>query len=90
MEIRFVGDKKGQRRIMKACHVDPTSGHMGVKRTLSRISERFIWPGMVKDVNDTVRHATYNFLSFEERIIYAPSRIWRRSLHAWIVHAAYM
>ena len=75
------------------CHVDPTSGHMGVKRTLSRISEKFIWPGMVKDVNDTVRHATYNFLSFEERIrqnINATSRIWRRSLHAWIVHAAYM
>ena len=36
------------------CHVDPMSGHMGVKRTLNRISERFIWPGMVKDVNDTV------------------------------------
>ena len=53
MEIRFVGVKKEQRRIPKVCHVDPMSGHMGVKRTLNRISERFIWPGMVKDVNDT-------------------------------------
>ena len=59
MEIRFVGVKKEQRRILKACHVDPMSGHMEVKRTLNRISERFIWPGMVKDVNDTVSgHAT--------------------------------
>ena len=49
MEIRFVGVKKEQRRILKACHVDPMSGHMGVKQTLNRISERFIWPGMVKD-----------------------------------------
>ena len=44
MEIRFVGVKEEQRRILKACHVDPMSGHMGVKRTLNRISERFIWP----------------------------------------------
>eukprot|EP00731_Ephydatia_muelleri_P007014 Em0003g1262a len=41
MEIRLFGVKKEQRRILKACHVDPMSGHMGVKRTLSRISERF-------------------------------------------------
>ena len=34
---------------VKACHVDPMSGRMGVKQTLNRISERFIWPGMVKD-----------------------------------------
>ena len=31
---------------------------MEVKRTLSRISGQFIWPGKVEDVNDTVRHAT--------------------------------
>ena len=54
MEIRFVGVKKEQRHILKACHVDPMSRHMGVKRTLNRISERFIWAGMVKDVNDMV------------------------------------
>ena len=59
MEIRFVGVKKEQRRILKACHVNLMFGHMGVKRTLNRISKRFIWPGMVKDVNDTVsEHAT--------------------------------
>ena len=41
MEIRLFGVKKEQRRILEACHVDPMSGHMGVKQTLSRISERF-------------------------------------------------
>ena len=31
MEIRLFGVKKEQRRILEACHVDPMSGHMGVK-----------------------------------------------------------
>ena len=37
MELRFVGVKEEQRRILKACHADPMSGHMRVKRTLNRI-----------------------------------------------------
>lgn len=36
--------------ILRACHMDPTSGHMGVKRTAYRIGERFYWKGMMKDV----------------------------------------
>ena len=55
MEIIFVRVKKLRAASYSALML---SGHMGVKRTLSRISERFIWPGTVKDVNDTVRHAT--------------------------------
>ena len=30
-------------KILKACHIDPTSGHMGVKKILNRIKERFLW-----------------------------------------------
>ncbi len=29
----------------------PTSGHLSTKKTLSRVSERFMWQGMVNDVN---------------------------------------
>ena len=43
-------------KILKACHIDPTSGHMGVKKTLNRITERFLWSGIVKDVNRMVRN----------------------------------
>ena len=39
---------------MKACHSDPTAGHMGVKRTVSRIAERFYWKGFTKDVHHMV------------------------------------
>ena len=84
MEIRFVGVKKEQHRILKACHVDPIYGHMGVKQTLSRISERFMWPGMVKD---TVRHAAYDKLSMHvshdtpNSALYMGSRCVRFNLH---------
>ena len=30
--------------------MDPTSGHLGIEKTLSRITERFMWPGVSKDV----------------------------------------
>ena len=55
VEVRYICNPDEQRKILSACHVDPTAGHMGAKRTLSRISERFKWPGMVKDVHDMVR-----------------------------------
>ena len=34
--------------------MDPTSGHMGIKRTLSRITDRFMWSGVAKDVENLV------------------------------------
>ena len=43
-----------QLRIAKACHLDPTSGHMGIKKTVARIRERFAWKGIFKDVNEIV------------------------------------
>ncbi len=43
-----------QHSILRACHMDPTSGHMGVKRTVYRIEERFYWKGVIKDVEHTV------------------------------------
>ena len=33
---------------MRACHVEPTAGHMGIKRTIHRISERFFWKGFMR------------------------------------------
>ena len=39
-----------RKRIISACHSDLTSGNFGVKRTISRIRERFSWKGLHKDV----------------------------------------
>lgn len=55
MALRFVQSKDEQVKILQACHVDTTAGHMGKTRTIFRIKERFTWHGMVKDVKDLVR-----------------------------------
>ena len=41
-------------RIVQACHVDPMSWHMGIKRTVARVKERFAWKGVVQDVQQIV------------------------------------
>ena len=40
--------KRSNEFFTDGCHVDPTAGHMGVKRTSRRINERFRWPGRDK------------------------------------------
>ena len=39
---------------MESCHKDPTSGHFGIRKTLARVTERFMWPGITKDVQELV------------------------------------
>ena len=54
--IRYIRDRHEQHRILRACHSDPTAGHLGFRKTLARIAERFAWKGMVKDCQELVRH----------------------------------
>lgn len=56
VELRYISTKAEKDRIIHACHADPTSGHMGVKRTANRVTERFFWKGVTKDVEKFVRH----------------------------------
>ena len=42
-EVRYIRSSEERQQIMRACHVEPTSGHMGMKRTIHRITERFFW-----------------------------------------------
>jgi hypothetical protein len=39
---------------LREAHDQPTSAHMGVKKTLARISRSLYWPGMSRDVADYV------------------------------------
>ena len=39
-------------RVLHLAHDTPTSGHLGVKRTLARIRARFYWPSVARDVYD--------------------------------------
>ena len=49
-EVVYVRSSEKRCRILKACHVDLTSGHMDVKRTSHRVLERFFWKGVIKDI----------------------------------------
>ena len=50
-EVRYVRSSEERCRILKACHVDLTSGHMGVKPTSHRVLERFFLKGVTKDIH---------------------------------------
>ena len=59
LELRFVRTREDQPKILAACHSDPTAGHMGEKRTIARITERYtcMWNGIVRDVKEMVCRA---------------------------------
>lgn len=41
---KLVVPKSLRGRVLRDMHDDPTSGHMGVFKTYSRLSERYFWP----------------------------------------------
>lgn len=57
---RWEGDRKTiyqvlmpmseRKEILRECHDAKTSGHLGVRKTLARVRERFYWPGLQADV----------------------------------------
>ena len=39
---------------LKLCHSTRTAGHFGQRKTLANVKQRFLWPGMRRDVEDFV------------------------------------
>ena len=58
--------------VLAACHSSPFGGHSGIKRTLYRMSTRFFWPGMVRDITIGVKGCAHcrlaNHASHEAQI----------------------
>ncbi|KAK3893289.1 hypothetical protein Pcinc_002845 [Petrolisthes cinctipes] len=52
---QLVGPKKLRSKILNESHNQITSGHLGVKKTLSRLRQRFYWMGMHQDVEEWCR-----------------------------------
>eukprot|EP00731_Ephydatia_muelleri_P007928 Em0004g266a len=54
LTLRYVQNRKEQMRVAQVCHVDVTSGHFGVAKTVARIKERFVWKGILSDVKSMI------------------------------------
>ena len=52
--LALVVPRSSRREVLQALHDHPTSGHLGVKKTYSRIRTRFYWPKMFKTVRNYV------------------------------------
>ena len=48
--LRLVIPRSIRKSVVYACHDDIVAGHLGYKRTLLRIQQRYWWPGMTNDV----------------------------------------
>ncbi|KMQ86746.1 enzymatic polyprotein endonuclease reverse [Lasius niger] len=46
-----------KQQILYECHDAPTGGHQGIERTIRRIRLNYNWPGITKDVADTLPNA---------------------------------
>ena len=58
-KVKVVAPSEERKRILKACHSEPSSGHFGVTKTYKRIAERFYWKGMIADVRVLVSPYLY-------------------------------
>ena len=53
--LRLCVPRSFRERVLKAFHDDLVSGHLGVRRTLTKISNRFFWERLVIDVTNYVQ-----------------------------------
>ena len=60
-----------KKKILNSCHCDPTSGHLGVRKTLSRITDRFMWTGVTNDENKMNPTIVYSklFVGLQYRLL---------------------
>lgn len=52
---KLVIPEKSRLVVLQECHDNPSSGHMGVKKTINRVRQKYFWPSLIKDVKDYVR-----------------------------------
>ena len=74
--LLFVVLKAHQTVALNGCHRD--TGHQGCDCTLSLLHECFWWPGMAKQMRQTIRpaHAAFSIRVASSRPLYAPLWLW--------------
>lgn len=52
---KLVVPKYKRAELIKLCHDEPLSGHLGIYKTYHRVLSRHYWPGMKTDINNYVK-----------------------------------
>ncbi|CAG9122098.1 unnamed protein product [Plutella xylostella] len=52
---KLVIPEKLRNQVLKECHDDPTSGHLGMKKSINRTRQHYYWPSLIQDVKNYVR-----------------------------------
>lgn len=55
-EWKIVIPKNYRKDVLASCHDDPTSAHLGIFKTLSRVKELYYWPKMRTYIKNYVKH----------------------------------
>ena len=53
-QVKLAMSVEEQKRILTACHTEPTLGHFGMMKTWQRVAERFHWKGLASDIRTLV------------------------------------
>lgn len=54
-EWKLCAPKQERDTILRENHDEPKAGHLGTSKTLTRVAQRYYWPGMFRDVAKYVR-----------------------------------
>jgi hypothetical protein len=55
VELRLCIPKELRPTILQACHDDITSGHLGETRTYDRVTQRYFWHGISRDIEKYIK-----------------------------------
>ncbi|KZS10222.1 Uncharacterized protein APZ42_025362 [Daphnia magna] len=55
VELRLCIPKDQKTTILQACYDDVTSGHLGEKRTHDRVTQRYYWHGITRDIENYIK-----------------------------------
>ena len=54
-KIQLCVPERLRRSVMHQCHDVPASGHLGMKRSYQRLTSRYYWPTMHRDLEEYIR-----------------------------------
>lgn len=52
---KLVVPLEGRSDVLRECHDDPKSAHLGVQKTIDRVMDRYYWPGLTRDIKAYVK-----------------------------------